>query len=134
MIPRLEAVHPVIGVTDVLQSTLFYEGLGFTIVFRDDPVNPNYICLKRDQVEIHLQWQEKEQLAWPIDRPVYRFYVADVDGLYKEFQDRGSLATQPVGLSPLQVPVDTPWKTREFHLHDPDQNGLQFYYPLKKPD
>ena len=28
---------------------------------------------------------------------------------------------------PWGKPGDTPWGTREFHVHDPDRNGLQFY-------
>jgi hypothetical protein len=29
----------------------------------------------------------------------------------------------------MSTPGDTPWGTREFHVLDPDGNGLQFYRP-----
>ena len=30
----------------------------------------------------------------------------------------------------MKDPADTPWGTREFHLRDPDLNGLQYYRTL----
>jgi uncharacterized glyoxalase superfamily protein PhnB len=49
--------------------------------------------------------------------------VADVDGLYREFREAGVLDhIKPVS--------DTSWGTREFHVQDPDGNGLQFYRAL----
>jgi hypothetical protein len=43
-----------------------------------------------------------------------------VDALYEEL--RGSAAA-----SYMKTVSDTPWGTREFHVRDPDFNGLQFY-------
>ena len=43
--------------------------------------------------------------------------------LCAEFRERGIL--------PDMTDVrDTPWRTREFHVRDPDRNGLQFYRDL----
>ena len=78
--------------------------------------------MRRDGVEFHLQWQDESAWAHPGDRPTYRFLVDDVDGLFEEFV-RGDSR-----LDRTEV-MDTAWGTREFHVRDPDRNGLQFYRP-----
>jgi catechol 2,3-dioxygenase-like lactoylglutathione lyase family enzyme len=126
----LEAVHPVLMSKDVATSVRFYERLGFTLTFQDSPVNPRYAAVVREAVELHLQWQSERQWAHPVDRPTYRFVVRNVDQLYAAFRSNGVFQDQVSGSSPWLVPGDTPWGTREFHLRDPDGNGLQFYRPL----
>jgi catechol 2,3-dioxygenase-like lactoylglutathione lyase family enzyme len=119
---QLEAVHPVLMVRDVPAAVRFYESLGFTRAFQDAPEAPRYAGVRRDGVELHLQWHSPEE--WQVftqgDRPNYRFYVSAVDDYFAELRERGALpATAEVR--------DTPWGTREFHLRDRDGNGLQFY-------
>lgn len=124
---RLEAVHPVLMSRDVAASVRFYERLGFSLTFQDAPHGPRYAAVMRDGVVLHLQWHDETQWAHPADRPTYRFVVTDVDALYAELHNNGALDAQPTGDSPWRTPGDTPWGTREFHLRDPDGNGLQFY-------
>lgn len=125
--PMFHAVHPVLGSRDVGASVRFYQRLGFSPTFQDHPRNPKYAAVVREGVELHLQWQSESQWDAAMDRPTYRFAVRDVDQLYAEFQERGVPEEQAAGASPWLVPGDTPWGTREFHLRDPDGNGLQFY-------
>ena len=61
---------------------------------------------------------------------MYRLLVSDVDGLYRAFRSAGAIPDHALAFSPWSSPGDTPWGTREFHLRDPDGNGLQFYRPL----
>jgi catechol 2,3-dioxygenase-like lactoylglutathione lyase family enzyme len=124
---KLESVQPVLMSRDVMASVRFYERLGFTLAFQDNPQDPRYAGVVRDGVELHLQWQDESQWAYPIDRPVYRFLVQEVDALYAELRDQGALAGNDTVDSPWLAPDDTPWGTREFHVFDPDRNGLQFY-------
>jgi len=126
---RLESVHPVLMSSHMDASVRFYEGLGFSLAFQDDPVEPKYVAVKRDGVELHLQWHDASQWAYPNDRPTYRFLVRDVDAFYSELRDGGALNAKAAGNSPWRAPGDTPWGTREFHVLDPDGNGLQFYRP-----
>ena len=126
----LEAVHPVLMSSDPSRSILFFARLGFTVTFQDDPVSPRYVAIRRDGVELHLQWQDASQWACTQDRPTYRFLVKDVDGLFETFRSAGVIALSG---SPWAAPGDTPWSTREFHVLDPDGNGLQFYRPLGAP-
>ena len=122
MTARLEAVHPVLMVQDVSASLRFYRSLGFALAFTDSETAPKYAGVRRDGVELHLQWHEEKDLS-PGDRPTYRFFVRDVDDLFAEFASRTS------GLDRSEV-RDTLWGTREFHVRDPDRNGLQFYRGL----
>jgi hypothetical protein len=126
----LQAVHPVLGARDVDELARFYQRLGFVVVFQDAPTNPKYVAVKRDGVELHIQWADKEQWAYPTDRPAYRFAVSDVDAIYQEFFKSGGIRSDSARDSPWASPKNTPWGTREFHLRDPSQNSLQFYRPL----
>ena len=97
----LESVQPVLMSSDVRTSCRFYERLGFATVFRDVPAEPKYAAV-----------------------------VHDVDALFAEFKSSGVINEATTGQGPWRVPGETPWGTREFHLHDPDGNGLQFYRAL----
>lgn len=123
----LEAVHPVLGASNVARSCRFYETLGFTTIFTDDPEEPKYAAIALDGVELHLQWQAEEDFADKRDRPTYRFLVSDVDEFYAKLNSIGVIKEETTGNGPWRMPGDTPWGTREFHLHDPDRNGLHFY-------
>lgn len=123
MSARLTCVHPVLMTRDVPRSVAFFENLGFTEAFRDDPDQPRYAGVRRDGVELHLQWHDAAEWDYPNDRPTYRFVVADVDELHAEL-------TEPGMLERVTEVMDTPWGTRESHVLDPDGNGLQFYRDL----
>jgi catechol 2,3-dioxygenase-like lactoylglutathione lyase family enzyme len=123
MEPRLESVHPVLMSRDVGASIRFYQRLGFVLAGQDVQGDPKYARIRRDEVELHLQWHDAREWEYPNDRPTYRFVVSDVDGLYKQFRESGALAD-------ATSVADTPWGTREFHVRDPDMNGLQFYRSL----
>ncbi|MGH9837149.1 MAG: VOC family protein [Blastocatellia bacterium] len=120
MEPRLVSVHPVLMSRDVGRSIRFYESLGFNLMGQDAPHDPKYARMQRDEVELHLQWHDAKEWEYPNDRPTYRLVVLDVDGLYEQFRANGAL-------SDATTVAETPWGTREFHVRDPDSNGLQFY-------
>ena len=123
---RVESVQPVLMCSNVPASIRFYERLGFRLSFQDDPASPQYAGVERDGAELHLQWHDKAQWALN-DRPNYRFLVREVDALYAELLANDAITEQAGASSPWSAPGDTPWGTREFHLRDPDGNGLQFY-------
>jgi catechol 2,3-dioxygenase-like lactoylglutathione lyase family enzyme len=110
-------------VRDVPDSIRFYAQLGFRLAFRDSDTQTRYAGVRRDDVELHLQWHDSSEWDHPIDRPAYRFLVQDLDALHAEF----SALPQPLESRPVS---DTAWGTREFHVRDPDGNGLQFYRDL----
>jgi catechol 2,3-dioxygenase-like lactoylglutathione lyase family enzyme len=117
MTVTIRSVQPVLMCSDVRASIAFFERLGFECVFGPSP-DGNYAGVRRGDVELHLQWHDENHWRHRIDRPTYRFVVEDVDGLHSEFRESG-LEVKSV--------FDAAWGTREFHLRDPDGNGLQFY-------
>jgi catechol 2,3-dioxygenase-like lactoylglutathione lyase family enzyme len=114
-VEQFDRVEPVLMVRDVRQALAFYARLGFEEVFRDDAHAPRFALVARDGVFLATQWHDFEGVAG--DRPVLRFPTRDVDALSEEF----------AGVPDRTAVADTSWGTREFHVRDPDGNGLQFY-------
>ena len=120
VVPKLESVQPVLMSRDVVRSVEFYARLGFTLAGQDDADNPKYARIRRDDIELHLQWHDAKEWEYPNDRPSYRFVVSDVDAIYERFNENKAL------IDATEI-KETPWGTREFHLRDLDMNVLQFY-------
>jgi catechol 2,3-dioxygenase-like lactoylglutathione lyase family enzyme len=112
--------HPIIGTRDVERAIAFYTSqLGFTLAFKDNVEQPNYVGFRRDAVELHMQFQFEHEMG----TIRLRFLVEDPDALFAEYGQR-VVACSPSGIR------DTPWGTREFALYDPDRNALTFYRRL----
>jgi hypothetical protein len=85
----------------------------------------NYVGLRRDSVELHMQFQYEHEMG----TTRLRIVVDDPDALYAlyaEYKDKD------VFCEGTRV-VDTAWGTREFALYDLDRNSLTFYRHLQKP-
>lgn len=124
---HLNALHPVLMVRDVPASLRFYARLGFATAFTDTGTNtddPQYAGVRRDDVEMHLQWHDAREWDFPNDRPTYRLLVDDVDAFARELDAEG-------GAFDRTAVMDTSWGTRELHVRDPDGKGLQIYQPQK---
>lgn len=124
-VPRttFRCVQPVLPSQDVRAAIEFYETrLGFALRFRDSPDDPHYAGLRRDEVEIHVQWHDPAEWA-AVERPMLRFVVDDVEALFEEFSDKGVFHE-------ATAIRQTPWGTKEFAFYDPDRNGLTFYRDL----
>jgi catechol 2,3-dioxygenase-like lactoylglutathione lyase family enzyme len=115
-------VNPVLPTRDVALAVEFYVNkLGFILSFQDAN-EPKYAGVKRDNVELHLQWHDPKE--WErVERPMLRFLVADVDALHNEFKGK-EVFHENTALR------NTPWGTREFAFYDIDKNGLTFYRNL----
>ena len=112
--------HPIIGTRDVQRAIAFYtKWLGFKLAFEDKADPPNYIGFRRDDVELHTQFQFEHEMG----TIRLRFLVDDPDALFSEYRQRG------VECNPNTV-HDTSWGTREFALYDLDRNALTFYRNL----
>jgi len=116
----IQAVYPVLMSRNVTASLAYYARLGFVEAFRDQQDDPKYAGVFRDGVGLHLQWHDASEWDTPCDRATYRFFVPEVDALWAEFGKAGLHEG-------ARETFDTPWGTREFHILDPDRNGLQFY-------
>jgi catechol 2,3-dioxygenase-like lactoylglutathione lyase family enzyme len=112
--------HPILGTRDVEQAIVFYTSqLGFTLAFKDNIAQPNYVGFRRDAVELHMQFQFEHEMG----TIRLRLLVEDPDALFEEYRQRG-VTCSPSGIR------DTPWRTREFALYDLDRNALTFYRRL----
>ena len=112
--------HPILGTRDILRAIEFYtRQLGFRLAFGDGTDPPNYVGFRRDAVELHMQFQYEHEMR----TTRLRLLVADPDGLFREYRQRGVECT-------ANGTRDTPWGTREFALYDLDRNALTFYRHL----
>ena len=120
---QLQAVHPVIPSRNVPLLIEFYvTRLGFSLAFQDSENDPRYAGLRRDNVELHLQWHDPAE--WQaVERPMLRFLVPDVQVLFEEYKDKEVFHDRTA----LR---ETAWGTQEFAFYDLDQNGLTFYRDL----
>jgi catechol 2,3-dioxygenase-like lactoylglutathione lyase family enzyme len=115
-------VQPILGTRDLAKAVSFYvDRLGFTLAFGDPFIPVNYVGLRRDRVELHMQFQYEHEMG----TIRLRLLVDDPDALYEEYKDKN------VFYEGTQL-KDTPWGTREFALYDSDRNSLTFYRDLKK--
>jgi catechol 2,3-dioxygenase-like lactoylglutathione lyase family enzyme len=122
----MRRLFPVLPVRLMSESLRFYtQQLGFRVAFGEvSQAEPNYIGLRRDDVEIHLQFQFEEDFKKGTAGVAFiRIEVDDPDALYEEFRSRGVTALGK-GIS------DTSWGTREFGFRDPNGNGLTFQRDL----
>lgn len=121
---KLLAVQPVLPSKDVPQAIAWYvHKLGFTMAFVDDPAGPRYAGIRRDAVELHLQWHDEGE--WNrVERPMLRFPVENVAALHDEYADKGVFHEHTA----LRR---TDWGTEEFAFYDRDGNGLTFYRDLE---
>jgi len=120
----LEHIHPVLPCRDVNASISFYcDRLGFKVAFQDHKVNPTYAGIRRDGVEIHLQWHDESVFTEGLDAIMLRIITRDIDALYEEYLEQ-SVFHDHTSLR------ETSWGTKEFAFYDPCMNGLTFYTDL----
>jgi len=121
--PTFSQVQPILGTRDVAKAVGFYvDRLGFTLAFGVPTNEGNYVGLRRDRVELHMQFQYEHEMG----TTRLRIVVDDPDALYAEYKDKDVLYEET-------RLADTPWGTREFALYDLDRNSLTFYRHLQKP-
>jgi len=120
----LKAIHPVLPVKNVKEALSFYvDKLGFEQLFVDDEVQPHYAGIRRDNIEIHLQWHDEAEWELTIDRPMLRIVTERIEALYREYSKTEVFHEQTA----LR---ETLWGTKEFGFYDLYKNGLTFYTNL----
>ncbi len=112
-----QRAFPQLRMTDWERSRRFYvDGLGFRVDWehRFEPGFPVFTQVTRDGLSLFLTEHTGDC------RPGGAAYliVDDVDALFREVIARNLRVAEP--------PEDTPWKTREMLVIDPDGNRLRF--------
>ena len=122
---QLSDVFPVLPARNVRDAIRFYvDRLGFEVRFQDDPDQPEYAGVQRDNIVLHLQFQfDRDFQAGSAGRCFVRILVDDPDALFAEYSDKGVFQE-------WSKCGDTDWGTREFALADPDGNVLTFMRDL----
>jgi len=83
-VTRFKVVHPVLPARNVGEAIRYYvDRLGFRLLFQDDEHDPRYAGVRRDGVELHLQWHNEADFD-KVERLALRTLIDEVDGLYKE--------------------------------------------------
>ena len=120
---QFTSVQPVLPAKDVGKALDFYTNkLGFEIVFKDDEENTKYAGIKRDEIELHLQWHDEKDFD-SVGKPALRFVIQDVDSLFEEYRN---FDLPGMNLAPEK----TGWGTYEFSFYDLNNNALFFYRDL----
>lgn len=110
-----QSVCPKLPMRDKASTRAFYESLGFTAV---NDSFPDYLMMKREQVEIHFFHFPKLNPAENYGMVYIR--VSDAAALYHAFVAKNLPIHEAGHLE------DKPWKQREFAMLDPDTNLLTF--------
>src|SRR5688572_27245219 len=123
MAQNLLHVTPVLKASDFVASEAFYcDKLGFSKdwEYRPHPelANPVYASFSRDGIQLIVSSFSGDS-AFGAEA---RLDVRDVDGLHREFADRG--------VSIDLEPFNQTWGNREMYIRDPDRNKLAFVQPL----
>ncbi len=84
-IATFSQVQPILGTRDVAKAVSFYiERLGFTLAFGVPTNEGNYVGLRRDRVELQMQFQYEHEMG----TTRLRIVVDDPDALYEEYKNK----------------------------------------------
>lgn len=120
----LKQIHPVLPVKSVSEAVVYYiEKLGFELAFTDTTSDNGYAGVKRDGIEIHLQWHDEREWVEGLDRPMLRIYVDNITSLFEEYKTKDVFHDN----TKLEEKI---WGTKEFAFYDLFGNGLTFYRDL----
>jgi catechol 2,3-dioxygenase-like lactoylglutathione lyase family enzyme len=120
-----QRVFPQLRMTNWERARAFYvDGLGFSVDWehRFEPGLPVFAQLSLDGLSIFLTEHSED---CKVGGAAY-FIVEDVDALYRE------ISSPRRGITPEELPSETPWQTREMVVIDPDGNRLRFAAPVAR--
>lgn len=76
-----------------------------------------YAVLKKDNLNIHLQWHANTNEDPLLGGSVIKIFVDDIQPIYKDFIKRGTINKEKMSLK-------TPWNTNEFGFYDLNNNAI----------
>jgi hypothetical protein len=105
---------PVLPTSDIGRDIVWYkEKMGLEVYFSDN----RYAVLYRDNLCLHLQWHADTEDDPLLGGSVVRIYVKNIQPLFKEFQQRGTVTAD-------KFKMNTPWNTNEFGFYDLNKNAI----------
>ena len=79
--------------------------------------NDMYAVLKKDDLNIHLQWHANTNEDPLLGGSVIKFFVDDIIPIYKDYIKKGTINKEKLRLK-------TEWKTNEFGFFDLNNNAI----------
>ena len=113
-------IIPVIPTADMKRDLIWYaEKVGFNYAFGDGM----YAGVKRENIEIHLQWHADNEDDPLLGGSVVKIFVEDIEPLFTEMVERGTVAED-------SLRKNTAWGTHEFGFFDLNKNAIFFVEDL----
>lgn len=113
-------IIPVLPSADIFRDIAWYgKYAGFECAFSDKM----YAGLKRDNLQIHLQWHADTPDDPLLGGSVIKIFVENVGLYFREFVERGTVKDDKLRLN-------TPWGTHEFGFYDLNNNAIFFVEDL----
>lgn len=110
----MRLIVPVLPSADIARDIVWYEKhTGFTKAFGDHM----YAGLKRDGLELHLQWHGDTDDDPLLGGSVIRIFVDDIQPIFEEFVQRGTVTKD-------KLRMHTDWGTHEFGFYDLNNNAV----------
>ncbi len=107
-------IVPVFPTADMKRDLEWYaDKTGFKQVSGDDM----YAGIRREDLEIHLQWHADTEDDPLLGGSVIRIFVEYIQPLFEEFLQRGTVSRE-------KLRMNTPWGTHEFGFYDLNRNGI----------
>lgn len=113
-IPVFQGVVPVLPSANIERDMIWYEKkMGFKFIAGDRM----YAVLKRDALNIHLQWHADTENDPLLGGSVIKFFVEDIQPFFEEFVKRETISHDKLQLK-------TAWNTNEFGFYDLNNNAI----------
>lgn len=107
-------ISPVLPSADIPRDLEWYaKHTGFEKAFGDNM----YAGLKRDGLELHLQWHADTDDDPLLGGSVIRIFVEDIQPIFNEFVRRGTITKD-------KLRMNTNWGTHEFGFYDLNKNAI----------
>lgn len=123
MKPETTLLHtiPVLPSSDIKRDINWHEKYtGFSLNFSDGM----YASLKRENIELHLQWHANTPDDPLLGGSVIKIFVNNIQWIFDEFVKRGTVTSD-------KLTTRTPWNTSEFGFYDPNNNAFFFVEDLE---
>ena len=107
---------PVIPSQDIERDIKWYEKhTGFKYLFGDNM----YASIKREHIEVHLQWHADNEEDPLLGGSVVKIFVKNIQPIFNELVERGTVPEDKLRLN-------TPWGTNEVGFYDLNKNAIFF--------
>lgn len=111
---KLIQIVPVLPSSNILRDVAWYEKYtGFSPIHFDEM----YAVLKKEHLNIHLQWHTDTKDDPLLGGSVIKIFVKNIQPIFEDFIQRGTITKEKLQLK-------TSWRTNEFGFYDLNKNAI----------